>query len=235
MQNRNKKTSNKKRSGVKTIKTTKITKNNLNKKSDNSSKENTTNTLLVIVGIIILAIVAVLIFRLTWAYFTANVIDANPGEDDIVIDTADLRIHYEDGSSNMEFGDRVEPGDIIAKEFKVVNDGTDTGMYTIVLEGINHNLGHYDDEVFVSDVKYTLSKLDDSNNKTLMSTGTLPFNSSKEIIYTVDKVDYNKTNKYLLEVEYINHSNIDQSDSMGEKLELKINIVDYEDEMRTTE
>lgn len=237
MQKTNKKTNTEKRSGVKTIKTTKITESKPKKSvKGNTKKEETTNALLVVIGIIILAVVAIIIFRLTWAYFTAQINTTDPDKTNVVVNTADLIVRYEDGVSNMEFGDTVEPGDdVIKKYFSVVNDGNDTGMYTIVLENIKHNLGHYEEEVLTSDIEYTLYKIDNNDNKTLMSTGTLPFESDKYIIYTYDEVDKNKTNNYLIEIEYINHSNIDQTDSMGEKLELKVNITEYDGERRTVE
>lgn len=242
MQNTNKKNSSKKSTQIKkrvepkTIKTTKISsKQKVNNISNSKKKEEGTNVLLTVLGIVVLAVVAILIFRLIYAYFTVNVSTTDPDKENAVVKTADLIVRYEDGSSNMSIGDKIEPGDVITKEFSVVNDGNDTGIYTIVLENIEHNLGHEENESNVSDVKYTLSRIDELNNKTMLSTGNLPFNKTQDIIYTKDEVLVNKTNKYLLEVEYINHINIDQTDSMGENLKLKVNIINFEGEERTTE
>lgn len=223
------------KSTPKTIKTTKITPSE-KPTIKIEQKDREVNTVLTVIGIIVLVIVAILIFRLTYAYFTVMIDDKNPNNTDVVVKTADLLIHYEDGSSNIELGSKIEPGDIITKEFSVVNDGNDMGEYAIALQNIEHNLGHQiseEDETLISDIKYTLSKVDSTGGKTTMGTGTLPFSASEYIIYTKDEVEYEQTNKYILEVEYINYTNIDQSDSMGEKLELKVNIINYEGEQRT--
>ena len=225
----------KKVSAPKTVTTTNLSQKNKPTININQS-DRETNAVLTVIGIIVLVIVAILIFRLTYAYFTATIKDTNPDNIDAVINSADLLVRYEDGESNVDFGDKIEPGDIITKEFSVINDGNDTGEYTIVLQNIKHNLGHKmseDDETITSDLKYTLSRVDSTSGETTLSTGTLPFEKEEDIIYTVDSVDYQKTNKYILRIEYINHPTIDQSDSMGENLELKVNIVNYEGEQRT--
>ena len=201
-----------------------------------NQRDKETNAVLTVVGIIALVVVAILIFRLTYAYFTATIKDTNPDKVDAIIQSADLLVRYQDGESNVDFGDKIEPGDIITKEFSVINDGNDTGEYTIVLQNIKHNLGHQtfeEDEVLISDLKYTLAKIDSTDGETILSTGTLPFEKEEDIIYTKDSVDYQQTNKYILRIEYINYPNIDQSDSMGENLELKVNIINYEGEQRT--
>jgi len=214
------------------------------KQQEVKSREQETNTFLIVLGIIVLAIVAVLIFSLTYAYFYATVKEMNPGTIDAQIVTADLLVRYQDGDSNVELGSKIEPGDILTKKFSVKNEGNDTGIYTVVLENIEHNLGHKETEeekeVLKSDITYKLLKLDTINNETtetVVATGTLPFKSGTDssafIIYTKDEVLRNTTNTYRLELTYVNHPNIDQSDSMGESLKLKVNIVNYEGERRT--
>ena len=214
------------------------------KQQEVKTREQETNTFLIVIGIIVLTIVAVLIFSLTYAYFSATVKEMNPGTIDAQIVTADLLVRYQDGDSNVELGSKIEPGDILTKKFSVKNEGNDTGIYTVVLENIEHNLGHKETEeekeVLKSDITYKLLKLDIINNETtetVVATGTLPFKSGNDssafIIYTKDEVLKNTTNTYRLELTYVNHPNIDQSDSMGESLKLKVNIVNYEGERRT--
>ena len=196
-----------------------------------------TNAVLTVIGIIVLVVVAILIFRLTYAYFTATIKDTNPNNLDTVIKSADLLVRYQDGNSNVDFGDKIVPGDKIIKEFSVVNEGNDTGQYAIVLENIKHNLGHKiienEEEVLLSDLKYTLIKLDSNGSETTLGTGTLPFEIDEYIIYNQDGVEYQKTNKYILRIEYVNYPTIDQSDSMGQDLTLKVNIINSIDEQRT--
>lgn len=200
---------------------------------NNNNNKKKTNTMLTMIGIVALVAVAILIFRFTYAYFTAMVKDKNPDHTDATVQTADLQVRYQDGSSNLEIGEKILPGVIITKEFSVLNEGNDSGLFAIVLENVKHNLGHENNSTLISDVKYTLVKIDKNNNETTVGTGTLPFNATQYIIYNQDKVKYQETNKYKLYIEYINHSNIDQSDSMGEKLELKVNIINVIDEQRT--
>lgn len=221
-----------------TLETKKTSKKQEESKSD-------TNLGLTILGIIILSVVAILIFTLTYAYFTATIKELNPDGNDVQVISADLLVRYQDGESNIELGEKIEPGDILTKEFSIKNEGNDTGMYTIILENIKHNLGHSEleeeQEVLYSDISYKLLKLektqDGTETETIIATGSLPFESGKKedafIIYTKDEVLVNKTNYYRLELTYINHLTIDQSDSMGEKLELKVNITEYEGEIRT--
>lgn len=207
-------------------------------------KEKETNAYLTVLGIVVLAIVAILIFGLTYAYFTATLKDMNPNNPDANIVSADLLVRYQDGESNIELGDKIEPGDILTKEFSVINEGNDTGMYTIALENIKHNLGHKETidekEVLYSDITYKLIKIatiNDLETETVIGTGTLPFESGENTdafkIYTKDEVTVDTTNKYRLELTYVNHLSIDQSDSMGESLELKVNIIEYDGEERT--
>jgi len=152
-------------------------------------------------------------------------------------------VRYQDGESNIELGEKIEPSDVLTKEFSVKNEGNDTGIYTIILENIVHNLGHIETEeekeVLYSDITYKLFKIDNTNDveiETVIASGTLPFESgAKEdafIIYTKDEVLVKSTNYYRLELTYIN-LDLDQSDSMGEKLELKVNIAEYDGEIRT--
>lgn len=224
------------------IKKVEISKIEVSEKKEIQTK-NEQNPFLIVLGIIILAVIAIVVFGLTYSYFSANVKEIKPNDPDAVIKTADLLVRYQDGDSNIELGTKIEPGDILTKDFSVKNEGNDTGIYTIVIDSLKHNLGHKEtldeQEVLLSDVTYKLLKIDTLNGEetqTIISTGTLPFeldNKTPFIIYTKDEVFYEKTNNYRLEVTYVNHLQIDQSDSMGEKLELRINIINYEGEQRT--
>lgn len=204
------------------------------------------NNHLTVLGIIILALIAILIFALTYAYFAATIKDMNPNKTDTKIVSANLEVEYLDGKSNINIGEVIEPNNdyIIQKDFSVKNNGNDTGMYTVVLENIDHNLGHKElvneEEKFISDISYKLLKLDVKNEKeieTLVATGYLPFKSGENkdafVVYTKDEVEVSKTNNYRLELTYLYYSNIDQSDSMGGKLSLKVNITEFEGEERT--
>jgi len=226
---------------IQKIELTKLEKKSLTKKQE-IEQEKGTNFVLTVLGIIILCVIAILIFTLTYAYFTATIKEIHGDRPDAQVVSADLLVRYQDGESNIELGEKIEPGDVLTKEFSIKNEGNDTGMYTIILENIDHNLGHKekeeDKEVFYSDISYKLLKLDNTSElETVIATGTLPFKSGEKenafIIYTKDEVLVNKTNTYRLELTYINHFTIDQSDSMGEKLELKVNITEYDGEIRT--
>jgi len=227
---------------IQKIELTKLEKKSLTKKQE-IEQEKGTNFVLTVLGIIILCVIAILIFTLTYAYFTAIIKEIHGDRPDAQVVSADLLVRYQDGESNIELGEKIEPSDVLTKEFSVKNEGNDTGIYTIILENIVHNLGHIETEeekeVLYSDITYKLFKIDNTNDveiETVIASGTLPFESgAKEdafIIYTKDEVLVKSTNYYRLELTYIN-LDLDQSDSMGEKLELKVNIAEYDGEIRT--
>lgn len=215
-------------------------------------REQETNTFLIVLGIIVLAIVAVLIFSLTYAYFSATVKETNPNNTDVQIMTADLLVTYMDGDSNIELDSKIEPDDTFYKEFSVRNDGNDLANYTIVLEKLENTFEK--DAIYENDkvtcpiepsndeLTFTLSRLDKKQGEEIakISTGTLPCvtpamaEDNPFIIYTSDSVEVGTTNYYRLTIKY-NNLSVDQSNNMDYgKLSSKINII-ATDEQYTNE
>lgn len=213
-------------------------------KKKKKKNDNNNFLILIIVSILFLIVATIWIINITYSYFAADIEDVNANKNIAEIQTANLLVKYQDGTSSVKINEKIEPSSKITKEFSVKNEGNDAGMYIIALENIKHNLGHKEvhneEEMLFSDISYSLVKIDNINNsttETVIATGSLPFKSGEKdesfVIYTKDEVLVNKTNNYRLELTYINYQHIDQSDSMGEKLELKVNIAEYDGEIRT--
>lgn len=204
--------------------------------SKDVQKEKQTNIILTVLGIIVLVIIAIILFRLTYAFFTASLEDKNPNSVDAQILTADLQVRYQDGDASIELSSLIEPSDIVTKEFSVINEGNDTGLYKIVLQNYeNHfNRARGEDESLESDFNYKLFLIDSLGNESVIATGTLPY-SEMPIELEIDSYEevlVSTTNKYRLEIEYINFTHIDQSDDMGKNLKALINILNVDDEKR---
>ena len=210
-------------------------------------EEKQSNTALTLAGIILLIIIAIVIFGLTYAYFTANIKDEKISGDDVEVHTANLLVRYIDGASNMELDAKIEPGDKIIKEFSIKNEGNDTGYYTIILDKYQN---HFDRicnaESIDSDLDFSLIRLDKDGNEVSKIMGTLPCaneystfilakNESVELKKDENENIISDTNYYRLEINYENLVDEDQSDDMGSLFEARINIIESEDEMRTAQ
>lgn len=237
----------------KTVKTTNITKQKVEtpkKVVKEIERENETNVILTVIGIIVLVIAAVVIFRLTYAFFTAYIDDKNKDNTDVVIEAADLLVRYADNQTILET--KMEPGESFSKEFWVQNDGNDTGYYAIVLDNLTNTFDVIcptEENKDNGEIVFYLYKynLDENGNKTadtnLMSTGVIPCvdaSTTGSNYFTLydnnglgDAVEVTKTNYYNLKIEYKN-LDIDQSDNMDTgKLEARINIKQADEEKRT--
>lgn len=226
-----------------TPKTVEISKIKKQEKETIAEKEQKNNITLTIIGIIVLVVVAIIIFRLTYAYFTATIKKTNPDITNVDIKSADLLVRYQDGNSNIKLGDKIKPGDVLTKEFSVLNEGNDTGFYTIILENLTNTFDveckseEYADK---GEISYTLFKTDatysdESSMKIGLGNVTLPCTESPITFVLAEhiSVDINTTNYYKLEITYKNLA-IDQSDNMDDAyLTAKINIVESELEKRT--
>ena len=206
-------------------------------------EKNGINIVLIILGIIAFGLVIYLIFRLTYSFFTATIKDVGPNRD-VVVSSSILEVEYVDGNSNIQFGDLIKPGNKITKEFSVqnTNNATLAGEYAIIIRNIINTFSR------TNDVVYKLYKKDSNNQLSLLASGVFPTSSSTatvindsgntvtenaaSIIYSRDVVQYNTTNNYVLEVEYLNTID-DQSDDMESTLEAKIDIVNVINEQRT--
>lgn len=179
------------------------------------------NKVLTVLGLIALATLAVIVFRMSYAFFTATVKDTTPDKEDVEVSTAKLEVEYVDGNSNFELGGKIEPGSVLTKEFSVKNNGTDTGYYKIILENIVNTF------TISGSLNYTLSRKDG----TVLSSGEFPTDSSITL-FEQDSVLKDSTNDYIFKLEYVNLGEL-QNDDMGKKVEAKINIAESDSERRS--
>lgn len=248
------KSTSKKTSTPKTTTTTKITRNK--KAPVTPQQERESNVILTVLGILALVIVAIVIFRLTYAFFTAQIEDNNPGMTDVQVATADLEVEYGDGKAYINSEEIINPndentivgifpGDIITKDFSVINKGNDTGYYAIVLENLINTFDvqcKSEEDDTKGEIAYTLYKTDSEYSDDSLSTIgtgaiTLPCttenNPQTVSLIKETSVEKDATNYYRLKIEYKNLS-IDQSENMDTgKLVAKVNIVESETEQRT--
>lgn len=201
-----------------------------NNNSQDVQNEKKDNILWVIISIIVLVILVIIIFRLTFAYFSAYIKPSSDNDTNAVVKGASLKVEYEDGTSNLDMGAKIGPGDTITKTFKVKNTGTAAGHFSIVLTNIVNNFERQ------QDLNYTLTRGDTPagiGTISVASSQQFPGTSSEKVVIAEDE-SVQTENTYTLTITYAN-PNEDQSEDMGKPLEAKINIIEVESEKRNSE
>ena len=173
----------------------------------------------IIVSIVGLFIVLLALVGLTYGYYLTRII-GNTNTNSIYASTADLRLVYSDGTTQILTKENIVPGTTIGtKDFTVTNDGNaDIAEYQICLENVINTFTESGQEDLKLKITCT-SKLKDGTTGTCNGyDGVYPVTNSKLITNSI-KVDEVQT--YVLKMEYI-ETGYDQSEDMGKTLSGKI-------------
>ena len=167
--------------------------------------------------ILVVASLLVVVFSVTLAYFTAQIIGEGKN---ISVSSADLKIVFTDTDGNIE-GSNITPGWSNSKTFTVKNESNGTYKYDIIIKDLVNTFKTY------KYLQYKITSTDGGYNMTDYS--YLPKSSTKEdvaLAYEVS-IDKGKTHTYTIEIKYVNDESVDQSIDMGQSLSGTIYIREF--------
>jgi len=171
----------------------------------------------IIIGVTSLLLVTLILLGLTYAYYRTRIIGNDSTDPSISVTSKKLEVTYQDDSQIVE-SKGAKPGEVITKTFSVENTGTATGEYSIILDNIENTMKRTDD------LTYEL-KL----GSKVVAEGIMPSNKNDyKVLVSYATVEKDTTNEYTLTIKYANLENIDQSEDMGAKLSMRVNIANIQ-------
>ena len=169
----------------------------------------------IIVGIVGIFIILLALLGITYAYYLTR-IEGNTNTNSVSITTADLKLEYDDGTTEILVSEVMMPGETIGKkDFTVTNKGNVLiEDYAVYLEEVTNTLTQKEDMVFTM----TCSSSDGSYCEGFV--GEYP---SENTIIALNSIGVGVTHSYEIEVFY-NDTGEDQSVDMGSTLTGKVQI-----------
>ena len=183
---------------------------------------------MIIVSIVGITIVLLALLGITYAYYLTR-IEGNTNTNSISVTTADLKLVYGDGTTQILTKENIVPDNnnpVGTKDFSVTNTGNTTiGNYSVVLEyavidGIKPS-------VFVrpQDFEFTLTCVDNEGNA---CNGTKVNFNNEALTLTTSSIEPNEVHNYTLTIFYVDPG-VNQSDDMGKNLNLKVQIYEVKE------
>ena len=172
-----------------------------------------------------ITIIMLALLGFTYGYYLTNIY-GNTNTNSISISTADLKLVYEDGSSNIETKN-LEPGaNIPTKTFIVKNEGSSTiEDYVVSIEDVINTLTRIEDFTY----KLTCVQKNKSgyiNGECLSVSGEYPKENSMIILNSIES---GYTHEYSLKLNYVNLPDVNQSIDMGSTIQGKVQIYSLAD------
>ena len=173
----------------------------------------------IIVSVTGIFLVLLILMGLTYAYFLTQ-ITGNTNPNSISVQTADLKLTYGDGTTELLTSTtKLVPSSnpINTKDFTVTNTG-DATEYAVIIENVRVKVAGTENlTTFESnDFKYTLTctKSDGTSCNGVQSQTTLPMSDS---ILVTNEIDSDDTHTYVITLWYLDNGN-DQSSDMNKTL-----------------
>jgi len=193
----------------------------------------------IIISITSIAIVLLALLGLTYGYYLTR-IQGNTNETSISITTADLKLEYAEGEdSNINITGLMPGQDIKTKTFTVTNSGNSrVDDYVVAIIDVINTLSR------TEDLTYTLTCTEKMNNGTVLG----PCNDINKISGTefgpeypvqpsaivINSIEQGRIHEYSLKLNYVNLTNIDQSEDMGSIIKGKVQIFGLADTIDLT-
>lgn len=168
----------------------------------------------IIISMISILILIIALFGITYAYFTTK---AKGNEDDksASVTAGKLEVTYKEGNGEI-VAEKLMPGDVVAsKTFSVVNTGTATTDYLVIVENVINTLVNNEDLEYELVCNSSITGKNCNGNKT-----SFP---NKKASLVKNSIDKEEVQNYTLTLTY-KETNKDQSSDMDKVISAKVNI-----------
>ena len=168
----------------------------------------------IIISMISILILIIALFGITYAYFTTK---AKGNEDDksASVTAGKLEVTYKEGNGEI-VAEKLMPGDVVAsKTFSVVNTGTATTDYLVIVENVINTLVNNEDLEYELVCNSSITGKNCNGNKT-----SFP---NKKASLVKNSIDKEEVQNYTLTLTY-KETNTDQSSDMDKVISAKVNI-----------
>ena len=181
----------------------------------------------IIVSIVGITIVMFALLGITYAYYLTR-IEGNTNTNSISITTANLKLTYGDGTTEILTSDTLlMPGEFEGtKDFTVINNGNASVTYGVILEDMINPLSR------PQDMKMILSCSSDKEDSGCSGLEEMNLPSTNEFLVE-NTIEVGETHTYELKLRYI-EAGEDQSIDMGKTISGKVNIIDSHDTVDMT-
>jgi len=193
----------------------------------------------IIVSIVGITIVLLALLGLTYAYYLTR-IQGNTNANSISITTADLKLEYSEGEdSNISLTGLMPGQDIPVKTFTVTNSGNSkVDDYVVAIIDVINTLSR------TGDLTYTLTceeynaddeKVGDCNGvSNELNSEYGPSYPTHPTAIVLNSIEEGYRHEYSLKLNYVNLTNVDQSDDMGSTIAGKVQIYGNTDTIEMT-
>ena len=168
----------------------------------------------IIISLISILILIMALFGITYAYFTTK---AKGNEDDksASVTAGKLEVTYKEGNGEI-VAEKLMPGDVVAsKTFSVVNTGTATTDYLVIVENVINTLVNNEDLEYELVCNSSITGKNCNGSKT-----SFP---NKKASLVKNSIDKEEVQNYTLTLTY-KETNKDQSSDMDKVISAKVNI-----------
>ena len=168
----------------------------------------------IIISLISILILIMALFGITYAYFTTK---AKGNEDDksASVTAGKLEVTYKEGNGEI-IAEKLMPGDVVAsKTFSVVNTGTATTDYLVIVENVINTLVNNEDLEYELVCNSSITGKNCNGSKT-----SFP---NKKASLVKNSIDKEEVQNYTLTLTY-KETNKDQSSDMDKVISAKVNI-----------
>ena len=181
----------------------------------------------IIVSIVGITIVMLALLGITYAYYLTR-IEGNTNTNSISITTANLKLSYGDGNTEILTSDKLlMPGEFEGtKDFTVTNNGNASVTYGVILEDMINPLSRPED------MKMILSCSSNKADGGCSGLDEMNLPSTNEFLVE-NTIEVGETHTYELKLRYI-EAGVDQSIDMGKTISGKVNIIDSHDTVDMT-
>lgn len=179
-------------------------------------------------------IVLFILVGLTYGYYSTIILGNQSGKSIDVISKS-LKIVYQNESSFIEAND-IEPGFSVTKSFEVKNSGNSPVSHSIIFDNVVNEFikgqatrGVYFDWSYeLYEGKYnSVTQLNTAieSGKTPIASGDITTDEKQVLVKSVS-IDTNVVKSYTVIIRYANLLDVNQSDDMGSRFSLRINIAE---------
>ena len=168
----------------------------------------------IIISMISILILIIALFGITYAYFTTKA-KGNSDEKSASVTAGKLEVTYKEGNGEI-VAEKLMPGDVVAsKTFSVVNTGTATTDYLVIVENVINTLVNNEDLEYELVCNSSITGKNCNGNKT-----SFP---NKKASLVKNSIDKEEVQNYTLTLTY-KETNKDQSSDMDKVISAKVNI-----------
>ena len=168
----------------------------------------------IIISLISILILMIALFGITYAYFTTKA-KGNSDEKSANVTAGKLEVTYKEGNGEI-VAEKLMPGDVVAsKTFSVVNTGTATTDYLVIVENVINTLVNNEDLEYELVCNSSITGKNCNGNKT-----SFP---NKKASLVKNSIDKEEVQNYTLTLTY-KETNKDQSSDMDKVISAKVNI-----------